>query len=308
MELSVVILNWNAATDTVRCVQHITAWECPGVTIWVVDNNSTAGSVEVIARECPNAHLICNSTNLGFAGGNNKGILAALAASEAPILLLNNDALVAKTDVVRLLDTLETNAQIGFIGPLLFDAERKERLLSAGGKSPVLHHHSHIDKIPAGGPVHVVEYVPGTAIIGRAAVFRSVNLLDEDYFFSMEIADLCRRARQQGYLSAIDARARAIHSLSRSSHLRETLHSYYIIRNRFLFIRKFHPKTKFLLYGVWTLYSLALALKVQSDGKAAMARAIRLGLRDGLQGRFGNQNERVLSVYAQSTGEATLSK
>jgi GT2 family glycosyltransferase len=304
MELSVIILNWNAAADTVRCVRHITAWERPGVMIWVVDNNSAADSVEVIARECPNVRLIRNTTNLGFAGGNNKGILEALAASETPILLLNNDASVAKKDVVRLLDTLETNTQIGLIGPLLFDAERKERLLSAGGRNPVLHHHSHIDKVPAGGPVHIVEYVPGTVVIGRAAVFHGVGLLDEDYFFSMEIADLCKRARQQGYLSAIDARTRAVHTLSRSSHLRETLHSYYIIRNRFLFIRKFHHKAKFLLYGIWTLYSLALALKVQLNGKAAMAHAIRLGLRDGLQGRFGNQNERVLSTYVQSTGEA----
>jgi hypothetical protein len=76
------------------------------------------------------------------------------------------------------------------------------------------------------------------------------------------------------------------------------LHSYYIIRNRFLFIRKFHPRSRFLFYGFWTLYSLALAVKVRLNGKAAMARAVCLGLLDGLRGRFGAQNERVLAAVA----------
>jgi hypothetical protein len=49
-----------------------------------------------------------------------------------------------------------------------------------------------------------------------------------------------------------------------------------------------------LFYGFWTLYSLALIGKVYLNGKAAMARAVWLGLGDGLRGRFGGQNERVL--------------
>jgi GT2 family glycosyltransferase len=308
MELAIVTLNWNAAADTIRCVRDIASWRRLRPTVWVVDNGSTDGSVEVIARECPNVRLICNSANLGFAGGNNQGIVQALALGDAPILLLNNDAFVGEEDVIRLLDTLQAHEQIGFIGPLLFDAEREGRLLSAGGKNPVLHHHSHIYELAADDPIRIVKYVPGTVIIGRAKVFRTVGLLDKDYFFSTEVADLCMRAGRQGYLSAIDARARATHALSHSSLLRDTLYVYYIIRNRFLFIRKFYRKSRFLLLGAWTLYSLALSLKVRLEGKPAMARAVRLGLFDGLQGRFGGQNERVLSACSDSIDKTHLSR
>lgn len=294
MELAVIILNWNAAADTVHCVRYVAGWKRVQPTILVVDNGSTDGGAEVISRECPGVHLIRNATNLGFAGGNNRGIVESLAVGDMPILLLNNDATIEEGDVIRLLDTLQANERIGFIGPLLFDTAREGRLLSAGGKSPVLHHHSHIYKVPAGEPVRTVEYVPGTVIIGRAEVFCAVGLLDEDYFFSTEVADLCMRARQHGYVSVIDTRARAFHALSRSSDLRETLHAYYIIRNRFLYIRKFYPKQAILFYGFWTLYSLALSLKVRLSGKPAAARAVWLGLLDGLRGRFGGQNERVL--------------
>jgi GT2 family glycosyltransferase len=298
VELAVIILNWNAAADTVRCVQHIAAWKRLRPTIWVVDNASHDDSVQVIFRECPHVRLICNATNLGFAGGNNRGIVEALAAGDAPIMLLNNDAHIDEENVARLLETLQADEQIGFIGPLLFDEE--ERLLSAGGKSP-LHHHSHIYELPAGEPVYTVEYVPGTVMIGRAEVFRTVGLLDEDYFFSTEVADLCMRAGRRGYVSVIDARARASHTLDRSSNLRRTLHTYYIVRNRFLVIRKLYPERQASLRGFWALYSLALCFKVLLSGQSATARAIWLGLLDGLRGRCGGQNERVLQRLRRST-------
>jgi GT2 family glycosyltransferase len=305
MELAVIILNWNAADDTIRCIRQITPWQRLRPTIWVVDNASTDDSAHAIGRECPEVHLIHNSANLGFAGGNNRGIAQALSSATegTSVLLLNNDAWIEESDVIMLLETLQVNERIGLIGPLLFDAGRRERLLAAGSKDPALHHHSHNHRLPAGGPVHIVECVPGTVIVGRAHVFRSVGLLDEDYFFSSEVADLCLRARQHGYLSAIDTRAKAFHDLGRSSELRETLHAYYIIRNRFLLIRKFHQKWKSLLCGFWTLYSVALSVKVQLSRKRSTARAVRLGLLDGLQGRFGGQNERVLAAVSGTVGQ-----
>jgi hypothetical protein len=269
--------------------------------IWVVDNGSTDGSLEIISRECPSVRLICNSSNLGFAGGNNRGVKEALAISDAPILLLNNDAFVAEKDIIRLLKTLESDEKIGFVGPLLFETDDGERLLAAGGRDPVLHHQSHILEVTPGKPIREVEYVPGTVLLGRPKAFRTLGPLDERYFFTMEVADLCMRARRRGYLSVIDVRAKAFHALSRSSDLRETLHTYYIVRNRFLFIRKFHTDHKTLFYSFWTLYSLALILKVWLAGKIATAKAVWAGLLDGLRGRFGGQNERVLRLCGQSS-------
>jgi GT2 family glycosyltransferase len=296
MDLAVVILNWNAAADTVRCVRDIVTWERLEPIVLVVDNASTDDSVSVISRQCPEVSLIRNSVNLGFGAGSNRGIAEALSLGDAPILLLNNDASIGENDVVRLLRTLRGNDQVGFIGPLLFSEERRNTLLAAGARNPAFHHHSHIREAPADGPVHVVECVPGTVLLGRAEVFRQVGLLDESYFYGSEVVDLCLRARAAGYLSVIDTRARAYHDLHRSSALRGTLYPYYIIRNRFLLVRKFHKKRKVLLYTFWGLYSLALSVKERVRGNASAARAIRLGLLDGLRGRFGNQNERALAL------------
>lgn len=297
-ELAVIILNWSAAQDTIRCVHHVSSWQRIKPAIVVVDNASEDDSAAEISRACPKVRLIHNSINQGFAGGNNRGI-ETLAPENELVLLLNNDARIEESDIIQLIETLRSNERIGLIGPLLLEAQPPHRLLAAGSKDPSKHHLSHIYRLPAGGPVHIVECVPGTVILIRAEVFCQVGLLDEGYFFGGEVADLCLRARGQGYLSAIDTRAQALHDLGRSSALRDTLHAYYIIRNRFLLIRKFHRRWKVLFYGFWTLYSLALSTKVELDGKRSTARAIRLGLLDGLRGQFDGQNERVMGNCEQ---------
>lgn len=320
MELAVIILNWNAAADTIRCARAVASWKVLHPTIWVVDNHSTNGSAEAISRECPDIHLIRNPVNLGFSGGNNRGIVRALSTSDAPILLLNNDAFVEEQDIIRLLDTLKTDDRLGLIGPLIFDADRQDRLLSAGGRDIGRYINTHIStrreaqrlttnnkrtrEAIADEPVHQVDYVPGTVIVIRAEVFRTVGLFDEKYFFSGEVADLCERARQHGYASVVDTRARASHSLDRSSDLRETLHAYYTFRNRLLFIRKFRHAQRASLYSFWILYGLGVSLKAQLQGQSTKAQAVRLGLLDGLCGRFGGQNERVLSTGPRATSEA----
>lgn len=301
MELAVIILNWNAVAATIRCVRAIASWECLYPAIWVVDNDSADGSADAIARKCPDVRLIRNLANLGFAGGNNQGIVQALSMGDAPILLLNNDAFIAEKDVIRLMDTLQADERLGCVGPLLFDADGTGELLSAGGRDIARYTNTHIRKVAVGGSVCKVDYVPGTVVLVRAEVFCTVGLFDKDYFFSGEVADLCERARQYGYVSAIDTRARAFHALRCSSSLRERLYIYYNFRNRFLFIRKFRHTRRVLLYGFWTLYGLGVSLKAQLCGKPAKARAIRLGLVDGLQGRFGGQNERVLSIGSVAT-------
>ncbi len=288
--LAVIILNWNAAPDTIHCVHEIDGWERLQTDIWIVDNASTGGSIDAIREQCPQARLLCNAANLGFGGGNNRGLERALAAGDAPILLLNNDATIAQADMIQLLRTLENKRQLGCVGPLLYDRSDPARLLSAGGRDISRHIQTHIAQ-PAAGTLLPVDYVPGTAILIRAEALRQTGLLDETYFFSGEIADLCERLRRQGYGCAIDARARAFHERHTQLDDTETLRTYYSIRNRFLFIKKFRSRSLAL---VWVIRAWGMSIIAHLRGERRRARAIRLAVRDARQGRFGAQNERVL--------------
>jgi GT2 family glycosyltransferase len=293
--LSVVILNWNAVEDTASCLRSIEAWGPAGVVgrpvIWVVDNDSRPPGVEPIRREFPGVRVLQSPTNRGFGGGNNLGIEAALRAGAEAVLLLNNDASVGGPSVATMLATLASDPAIGVVGPTIW---HRDECVSAGGRDIARYSITHLRPREAPTTLADVDYVPGTVALVTRRVFEVVGLFDEDYFFGGEMADLCHRARLHGIRSVIDPAARARHDLDRSLRARETLHVYYVVRNRFLFVRKHHPGRCARLYARWMLRALPIAAGALCRGRWGRARSVALGVLDGVRGRFGGQNARVL--------------
>ncbi len=299
VKLSVVILNWNAADDTVACLRSVEAWDAKGIvdrpTIWVVDNASRPPGIEPIRREFPDVRILESPTNRGFGGGNNLGIEAALRHGADAVLLLNNDAFVDAESVAAIVATLSADAAIGVVGPTVW---HRGECVSAGGRDIARYSVTHLRPRVLPTSRVDVDYVPGTVALLRRQVFERAGLFDEEYFFGGEMADLCHRARLHGLRSVIDPRGRARHDLDRSLGLRETLHAYYVVRNRFLYVRKHHARRATWLYGRWILRGAVAILAALCRGKSTRAWAISLGVLDGMRGRFGGRNERVLGSNA----------
>ena len=295
MEIAVVVLNWNAAEDSIACLKPLLDWQTVRPSLIVVDNASQGNDSHQICQQIPTVHLIQNSENEGFSGGSNRGMAWALAQGDAPILLLNNDAVIDETAVSRLAQTLIENPNIGMVVPQLFD--ENGQLVAVGGKNPAFHIQTRVQSFADESPVQVVETISGTAVLIRAALLQQVGLLDERFFFSTEMADLSLRAKQHGYVCAVDRRAKASHTISRSAALRNSLYVYYIVRNRFLVLRK-HYRWRIDLRLFWLTYTVALWGKLRLEKATNSARAVWLALGDGVNGRFGGQNERVLAYCA----------
>jgi len=293
---AIVILNWNNAPDTIATVQAILAWETLTPTVWVVDNGSQDDSVERIRRECAGVRFLLSDHNLGFAAGNNLAIRQALTEGQtACFLLLNNDAVIDEAGARRLLDTL-SRTRAGIVGPILRDPPPAMSLQAAGGLSPVWRVNTHMHHIPDEATPYPVDYVPGTAILIAAEVFEQVGLLDEEYFISGEIADFCLRACRHDYRPLIDPTVTVYHDTGRSSELRVAFYTYYFLRNRFLFVRKFCPRLRWLLVSRWTLFGLMSVATSWLRGNPRRTRALLLGLRHGLSGQFGDRSAEVLAL------------
>lgn len=290
MSLGILILNWNRAEDTIACVRSVQTWIQSEDDIWVIDNNSFPEEQEKLQKTLNNVKFIFNPTNLGFAGGNNLGLQAAIAAQHDAVLLLNNDAIIEETAVAQLLTLLHDHPQLGMVGPELWDGDQ---MLSAGGSDIGLTLATHQQQPLAAGELREVAYVPGTCIFIRTAVLQQIGLLDEAYFFGGEIADLCARAHKNGYRAAILGGTRAQHHVERSAAQRHQLHIYYVLRNRFLYVRKFHPNQRLRLFLHWSLVSGRIWLQAILTRNRPRARAAALACWDGWNGRFGGQNARV---------------
>ena len=123
--VTIVILNWNGASDTVACLRscaHLV--DRPAPAIVVVDNASTDESVPEIHGEFPATPVIEAPSNLGYAGGNNLGIRWALEAGSEYIWLLNNDTRVAPRALAELVDALRADRGAAMAGSkILYDAD-----------------------------------------------------------------------------------------------------------------------------------------------------------------------------------------
>ena len=89
--VSVVILNWNGLPYVITCLKSVLASDYPRFLVIVIDNGSTDGSDKAIEMQFPNVLLYKMENNLGYAAGNNIGIVESLNKGCDYILLLNND-------------------------------------------------------------------------------------------------------------------------------------------------------------------------------------------------------------------------
>jgi len=292
MRLAIIILNWNAAKETVACIRSLRSWSVISPSIYIVDNNSSDDDRALLKIHTHNCNVIYNSCNAGFAGGNNIGIQRALADRASAVLLLNNDARIDESDIAILLETLFSDAHIGVVGPVLYDPGTT-CVLNAGGKDIGRNYISHLKKPLRPSSIYDADYVSGTVLLARAELFKKIGLLDERYFFSGEVADFCKRVSDYGKTHkfrcrvVIDPHSRAFHNLEIASEQRERLYTYYTVRNRYLYIRKFLLPYAPFLYSFWIYKHLQHAWLCFRIKRYDVTKVILKGVLHGLIGRYG---------------------
>ena len=130
LDLGIVVVSY-CTRDLLRdCLRSVYASQGP-VTfeVCVVDNASSDGSADMVAREFPQATLIANEENAGYPAANNQGLRAfgfkrkpsPDQRTEAPrfALLLNSDTEIPPDALGTMLDFMEQHADAGVVGPKL---------------------------------------------------------------------------------------------------------------------------------------------------------------------------------------------
>ena len=94
-DLSVIIVSYNVRAFLEQCLVSVErAMNDVDVDVWVVDNRSVDGSVDMVRERFPWVHVIANQDNVGFSVANNQAIRACAGRH---VLLLNPDTVVGKT-------------------------------------------------------------------------------------------------------------------------------------------------------------------------------------------------------------------
>lgn len=196
----------------------------------VVDNASTDGSPDEVERRFPGVALIRNSTNLGFAKGNNIGIRASKGKY---IYLLNSDIKVLEGCLDALADYMDEHADIGIIGPKVLNDDMSHQ--SSCRRFPSLWNNfcsatglaSAFKESKFFGGEHML-YFKGDRILDvdvlvgcfwavRRKALDDFGLLDENFFIYSEDVDWCKRCWKAGWRVTFLPAAQAIHYRGASS-------------------------------------------------------------------------------------------
>jgi GT2 family glycosyltransferase len=264
--LSICILSWNTSDLLHACLQSI--FEDPQSREWevvVVDNNSSDSSPAMVAAGFPQVRLAVNSSNLGFATGNNRAMEIARGDN---LLLLNSDTRVEPGSLGRLADFLAANPDVGAVGPKLLSADGsvqlscgiRPSLLSEFVNKMLLHNLFPFYKL---GRWHHretrdVDWVMGACLLVRRRVVEEVGGLDSAIFMYHEDLDWCLRIRDCGWRIAYFPYS-CIHHL-RGASTRQNLRNMLVVSQRshyFLFAKHF-GKGHVLVLRFLTLIEMTL--------------------------------------------------
>lgn len=243
--------------------------------------------------------VIDNSTeNLGFTGGNNKGIRQALEQKSDAIFILNDDTKIDPLALSRMTETLRSDPKIGIVVTKIyfypgFEYHKNRYVVSdrgrviwyAGGTvdwNNIIGIHRGVDEVDRGQydePIDVT-FATGCAMMIRREVFERIGLFDDRYFLYLEDADLSVRTRRAGFRIRYEPRAIIWHKNAQSSGVGSSLQDYYFTRNRLLFGMTYAPwKTKFAL--------IREAIKFLVKGPMLRRRAVM----DWFSGNYGEMVE-----------------
>ena len=214
MKLSVVIVNYNVKHFLEQCLISVKkAMEMVEGEVFVVDNNSVDGSVEMVSEKFPHVTVIVNQENLGFARANNQAIRRAKGEY---ILLLNPDTVVEDNTFSKVISFMDAHPDAGGLGVKMVDGkgnflpESKRGLptpivafykifgLSAlfpKSKKIGKYHLGFLDK----DKTHEVDVLSGAFMMIKKETLNETGLLDEDFFMYGEDIDLSYRITQAGY-------------------------------------------------------------------------------------------------------------
>ena len=295
MDLSIIIVSYNtkkllkdclkSAFESIEKKQSSSKFQFE---VFVVDNGSKDGSVEMVEKDFPQVKLIENKENLGFAKANNQAIKKAQGRY---ILLLNSDTIVLGNTLSKMINWMDSHPEVGISSCQLLNPDRS--IQATGGYFPtlprVLAWMFFLDDLPFLGkaikPFHPhtpqfytkdktytkeqeLDWVTGAFFLVRREVFKKIGVLDEKFFMYVEEMEFCFRAKESGFKVVFVPESSIIHLGQRSSRVGSEGAVLGEYRGLLYFYKKHKPG--------WEIFPLRALLKI-----GAILRMVIFGLLKG---------------------------
>ncbi len=225
-KIAVIIVNYNVSFFLEQCLNALEkAMKLEAAEVWVVDNNSVDGSVEMVRAKFPYVNVIANKDNKGFSKANNQAMEQSNCRYQ---LLLNPDTVIEEDTLLKIVAYMDEHPKVGGLGVRMVDGkgvflpESKRGLPTPAvafykifgiarifPKSKIFgrYHLGYLSEFET----NEVEILSGAFMLMRKEALDKVGLLDEDFFMYGEDIDLSYRIIKGGYTNVYFPETRIIH-------------------------------------------------------------------------------------------------
>ena len=252
-DLSVVIVNYNVVFFLEQCLNSVfAASKNLNVQIFVVDNNSVDGSINMLKENFSSVVLIENKENVGFSKANNQAIKRA---NSPYVLLLNPDTVIEEDTFDKCIDFMNSNSDCGGLGLRMLDGkgnflpESKRGFPSPSvafykifGLSYLFPKSQKFGRYHLGFlsefEVNEVDVLSGAFMLLRTETLEKVGLLDEQFFMYGEDIDLSYRIKLGGYKNYYFPETKIIHYKGESTKKSSVNYVFVFYKAMILFAKK----------------------------------------------------------------------
>lgn len=190
--LSIIITTFNSSGVIFDCLKKI---NIQGEGIFVVDNNSSDNTIEIIEKNFPKVNIIKNKNNLGYGRANN---IALKKIQTEFALILNPDAFILEKDINKIIELMINETSVAIAAPILLnkfpaqddDIKNQKDIIDA---NKILSHKNFTE----------VRYIIGAIMFLRMNIFKKIGFFDEKIFLYYEDDEICWRAIKNNYKCAI---------------------------------------------------------------------------------------------------------
>ncbi len=239
--VSIITVNYNQLDVTCDFLKSLRNIDYPNYEIFVVDNASKENPKSYLNEYFPEAEVIVSPENLGFAGGNN---LAVIKARGKYVLFINNDTEVEPNFLSPMVELMESDPSIGLTTSKLVFFHDKNLIQYAGSGA--------INPFTGRGigvgrgeqdkgqydDIRPTEVAHGASMMASMKAIKEVGMMADLFFLYYEEIDWCEIIKRGGYKIYYVGTSKVYHKESISVGKYNAFKTYYMMRNRILFVRR----------------------------------------------------------------------